>query len=392
MWAPGRTLGAAMLVAAGCSFHPAGSAGADGDGSGAIDAASGATPLDWWDDAYRLRLPLAISVGGAAPQGGYAGYTARLAELDTAALIAGGDLRDDCSDLRLVRWQGGAWSEIDRHLIGCGGPADLRFALAADIAPGATDDSYFLYLDNPDAGAPAPLRPANVYLWYDDGGEDRSTAYDHGRLDSWGSTNSWVDTLAWSEGSYQYVRGDDEVSSYRRAVAERDVYVEAQMLHSACSPGNMVTGLVVRGVIATGIDGGEEAEHYYASMRAHQEVCSGGYAFDGDIVAGVRDLTAIDGTDPPAVVIDSWRAQALAAWGADPTHLTFWDLDAAWAAPGWPPASAVVAAGDHPEDNDGPGFAGIWMAQDAGRFRGLLIRRYVEPEPAVTAGPIETVE
>jgi hypothetical protein len=325
-----------------------------------------------------------------APSGGYAGYTARLAAIDTDRLIAAGRLRDDCNDLRVVRWTGSAWSEIDRHLIGCGGAADLRFALAADIAPATTDDSYYLYLGNPDPAEPVPLKPGNVYLWFDDGRVDRSASYDRGRFDSWGSTNNWVDTLTFADGAYGYVRADDQVSSYRRRVGERDVYVEAEMVHTACFPGNMATGLLVRGIIASGEPGIEESDHYYASMRGEQSACGGGYGFDGDIVAVARDQTVIDGSDPPAVLPGTWRAQGLAAFGAGPTHLRFWDLDTPWDAPGWPPASALIATGDHPDgDHQEPGFAGLWMAQDSGAFRGVLIRRYVEPEPAVTAGALE---
>ncbi len=394
MRAWGPILGAAALLAAGCRFDPTGGASAGGDDGAAVNdaaAAADARVLDWWDPAYRLRIPLAIATGPVAPERGYAGYTARLGDLDTAALIAGGQLRNDCRDLRVVWWDGAAWNEIDRHLIGCGGVAELRFALADDLATDATSGDYYLYLDNPAASAPAALRTSNVYLWYDDARVDRSASYSGGRIDSWGSTNSWVDSLSWSEGSYAYVRQDDQVSSYRRQVAERDVYVEAEMLHTACFPNNMVTGLVVRGVIASGLAAAEESDHYYASMRAEQAACGEGYAFDGDIVGTVRDRTVIDGSDPPAVAVGVWRAQGLAAFGAGPTHLRFWDQNDAWSAPGWPPADALIADGDHAtDDHQQPGFAGIWMAQDSGAFRGLLIRRYVEPEPSVTAGALES--
>jgi len=392
MRAWGPTVSAAVLLA-GCRFDPGGGGASRGDDAGTVADAAGsdARQLDWWDPAYRLRIPLAIATGPTAPAGGYLGYTARLADLDSATLIAGGQLRADCRDLRVVWWSGDAWQEIDRHLVGCGGTIDLRFALAADLASGAIDGSYYLYLGNPAATAPAALRTTNVYLWYDDARIDRSTLYEHGRFDSWGSTNNWIDTLAWSEGAYAYVRGDDQVSSYRRRVNERDVYVEAELVHASCYPSNMATGLVVRGIVASGSEGSEESDHYYASMRAEQAACGGGYAFDGDIVATVRDRTVVDGSDPPAIATGVWRAQALAAWGAGPTHLRFWDSDAAWTTPGWPPAGSIIADGDHAtDDHQEPGSAGVWMAQDGGAFRGVLIRRYVDPEPDVSAGAIET--
>jgi hypothetical protein len=393
MRAWGPIPGAIALLATGCKFDPGGGAAGGGDGGGAIDAATvDARALEWWDPAYRLRMPLTITTGAVAPDRGYAGYTVRLADLDTAPLIADGQLRADCHDLRVVWWNGAAWTEIDRHLVGCGGTTDVRFALLGDLPPDATSGDYYLYLGNPVAAAPAALRTTNVYLWYDDARADRSASYDRGRFDSWGSTNTWVDTLSWAEGAYGYVRGDDQVSSYRRRVDERDVYVEAEMVHTTCFPGNMATGLVVRGIVASGSPDSEESDHYYASMRAEQAVCGDGYAFDGDVVGGVRDRTIVDGSDRPAVATGVWRSQGLAAFGAGPTHLRFWDSDAAWDAPGWPPASALIADGDHASDDyQQAGFAGIWMAQDGGAFSGLLIRRYVEPEPSVSAGALETL-
>ena len=40
--------------------------------------------------------------------------------------------------------------------------------------------------------------------------------------------------------------------------------------------------------------------------------------------------------------------------------------------------------GSDASDYQGRGFAGVMTAQDIGRFRNLVIRRYVEPEPTVT--------
>ena len=53
---------------------------------------------------------------------------------------------------------------------------------------------------------------------------------------------------------------------------------------------------------------------------------------------------------------------------------------------GWP-ASSELVTGTDADDYEGQGFAGLWIAQDSGRFRGMLIRRYVTPEPVATLGP-----
>lgn len=123
--------------------------------------------LGWWDGAYARRRPLTVTTGPTAPHGGYAGYTVR-AVLDTEALIAAGTLRADCADLRVVRAEGSGWSELDRIVEGCGTAAtEVWFALADDLADGATDTSTWLYHDHAEAG-PGPADPGAVYLAHDD--------------------------------------------------------------------------------------------------------------------------------------------------------------------------------------------------------------------------------
>src|SRR5690606_16004159 len=105
----------------------------------------------------------------------------------------------------------------------------------------------------------------NVYLWWDDASTDRLGQYESGLMDRWGSTNNWDDSQAWdAAGYYVYTLADDWVSHYRRPVNERDVYIEAELFHTTCFAGNMASGLVVRGIIASGTGAGEEADHYYA--------------------------------------------------------------------------------------------------------------------------------
>ena len=67
--------------------------------------------------------------------------------------------------------------------------------------------------------------------------------------------------------------GDNSTSSYRRHLDERDVLLEAAFFHSGCYDRNMSTGLVSRGLIATGIGVDEESDHYYGSFGGHQESC-----------------------------------------------------------------------------------------------------------------------
>ncbi len=377
-----------------CAFDPSGFAddagrldGSHVDASATDASASDAAAVEWWDPAYPRRVRVTVTTGPNVPFHGYEGYTVRLI-YDTATLVSEGWLQPDCDDLRVVFWDGAAWQELPRHLLGCNAAAsDLRFALRADIAANDSDDQYYLYFGNPAAPAPAPLAPTDVYLWRDDASSDRLGSYDTGRVDTWGSTNTWVQKTSWNAaGYYDYQTLDDEVSSFRRPVAERDVYAEVELFHTNCYPSNMVTGVILRGIIASGTAGSETADHYYLSQRGHQAECGAGYLFDGDVIETERGIVAIDGPNPAALPRSQWRKQALAAWGINPTQINFWDDDAGWPNPGWP-AGPPQTSGADADDYEGFGFAGIWIAQDEGRFRGMLIRRYVEPEPTAVAGP-----
>ena len=82
--------------------------------------------------------------------------------------------------------------------------------------------------------------------------------------------------------------------------------------------------------------------------------------------------------------------QALAIWGINATNGKFWDNDAAasMGPAGWP-SQAVTKSGTDGADYEGAGDAGLIVAQDAARVRNILIRRYTEPEPSVSAGTEE---
>ena len=345
----------------------------------------------WWDTNYDFRFNVNVQTGANLPDKGYVGYTARVASLDTAALIAAGDMLADCSDLRVLFYDGLAWQELPRHVIGCNtANTDVRFMLAAAIAAGASDDNYYIYHGNAAPAALPPMTTTNVYLWYDDATVNRAAQYIRGRVDAWHG-NGWDNSLAWNAGGYYtYNNGDNFTSGYRRAVDERDVYIEAEFFHTGCHDLNKTTGLLTRGIINNGTLGSENSNHYYASNRGHfPSGCSqpGGYSHDGDILKNQRTNTAVNGPNPPAVVPNVWRRQGLASWLINPVNLSFWDEDqsANWAALGYPSAANLQVSGtDTTNQNTGRGFAAVMTAQDIGRFRNVLIRRYVAPEPTLT--------
>ncbi len=348
----------------------------------------------WWDNNYLLRFEVAVATGINTPDKGYSGYTARITTLDTATLIAGGDMQADCSDLRIAYYNGLGWQELPRHVLNCNSATtDVRFMLVVDIPAGGSDDNYYLYYSNPTPGALPAMSATNVYLWYDDASIDRSGQYVHGRVDNWHGSG-WDDSLTWNaSGYYTYDTGNNSTSGYRRAVDERDVYVEAEWFHTGCYDQNITSGVLTRGIIQSGTGGGESSNHYYASNRAEYPdagCTADGYSHDGDIIEDNRNTTSVDGPNPADVVPGQWRRQGLAAWLINPTNLAFWDedLSASWSALGYPSAANLhVSGADGNNDNEGRGFAGIMTAQDAGRLRNVLVRRYISPEPVLALTP-----
>lgn len=159
-------------------------------------------------------------------------------------------------------WDGSQWTELARHLIGCGGGADLRFALPFDIDDNASNGDIYLYYGNPNAGAPASAEGTAVYLWWDPATSDHGAGYMRGRMDVWVDTG-YDNSLAWnSQGYYMYDTQNNNESSYRRAVDERDVLVEVSLYHTGCYTQNMQTGVCTRGIIQSGSGKDELSDHY----------------------------------------------------------------------------------------------------------------------------------
>jgi len=360
--------------------------------SGVLTAATSraATNL-WWDIDYARRFEIDVATGSNVPDAGYSAYTARIVTLDTAALVAGGQMQSDCSDLRITYFDGLGWQELPRHLLNCNSTmTDIRFALQANITAGGNDDNYYLYYDNAAAGPAPAMTTGNVYLWFDDASVDRSGDYTRGRVDAWHG-NLWDNSLVWNPaGYYTYSNGDNYTSGYRRPVDERDVYIEAEFFHTGCFDLNITTGLLVRGIIQSGSLGSEQSNHYYASNRGQFPGCNGtGYNHDGDIVSGNRQTTVVDGPNPPALPPNIWSRQGLAAARVNPTNLWFWleDDGSAWAAPGYPDAANLHVSGVRANDDEGRGFAAVMTAQNTARLRNILIRRFIDPEPVLTLTP-----
>ena len=346
----------------------------------------------WWSGSYSDRQTISITTGSNTPDKGYDGYTARLNGLDSAGLIAAGVMRPDCNDLRVIYWNGTTNTELPRHVLQCNSAnTDVRFKMVVNQAASTTSNSYFLYYGNPSATAPAALSTTNVYLWYDDGSANRFAQYQYGRFDNWAGVGYYAGTSYNAAGYYQYSTGDNFTFGMRRAVDERDVYVEVETYHQRCFPVNIVVGPIVRGIV-NGSGGGETSNHYFTGNRAHQNGagCSAaGYNWDGDIGDGHYNILAVNGVNPPVIVSNQWRRMGLAAWRTSPTRLSFYDEDNtnSWDALGYPSVANRHVTGTDASGSEGRGSAGYVATQDQGRFRNMLIRRYTEPEPMLVLIP-----
>lgn len=122
----------------------------------------------WWNEFYgcRVRLNVTEATAGTLPVGySLRGMFNTIQGIDSGRILASGD------DMRVVRQQGGGFSQLPRHILNLhSNRTQLWFKTVAEIEE--QDRSYFVYYCNPNADAP-PSR------WSDSLGADalRSQVY-----------------------------------------------------------------------------------------------------------------------------------------------------------------------------------------------------------------------
>ncbi len=120
----------------------------------------------WWDPAYAYRQRIDVEAGPAAAPDG---YTVPVT-VDHQALVDIGAALADGTDVRLLRWDGTTWVELDRILDDGSNwnaiDTTLLFRTDTAIDPGEIAN-YWLYFGN---GTPAPVLedPENVFLLIED--------------------------------------------------------------------------------------------------------------------------------------------------------------------------------------------------------------------------------
>ncbi|MEX2158192.1 MAG: hypothetical protein WEB04_02200, partial [Dehalococcoidia bacterium] len=347
--------------------------------SGGSEPSLAAAPSgSWWDVSYAHRVQLTVTTGANDPFNGYGGYSAS-ATVDTAALVTAGRLQSDCDDLRVVRWNGAAWDELDRDLYSCNSAlTELWFKLQAGIAASSSDDNYYLYYDNAGATA-APSNRSQVYLHYNDWSSDTLAQYAVGRQDDWIGTGTYTG-FTWNsiDQRVDFDTGAGATGGLRLGTfGERDVYIEQLVRYTNCYAPD-----VTQGPMARYSGDGTSSDNYYAFVQASSDGCDvAPYSSpavqkdtrtDTGICAGAGGELALDG---------STHRQAFAIWGAGSTNLTGW-IDATPRKPSETPDVTCADSTDHQNAGD----VAWTFAQVAGSVDDLLVRRYTSPEPSIAIG------
>jgi len=130
----------------------------------------------WWNSSYGYSKQLNISNNdvGVLKEG----YSVNLT-LDTETMINAGKLKVDCSDLRVIWWNGINFIEIDRvNETSCDSAStEIWFKLQENISVSGSDNNYYIYFGNSNPGVPLENK-SNIYWFWDDfndGNSDRWT-------------------------------------------------------------------------------------------------------------------------------------------------------------------------------------------------------------------------
>jgi hypothetical protein len=153
------------------------------------------------------------------------GYSLSFA-FDHAALVASSRARADGADVRIARWDGGAWQELDRTLDAGSGwntaATTLWFATSASIGGGSTDESHYLFYGNAGANAP-PESLDRIFLFWDD--------FEGQVLSKWSADPDFSLVTEQAHGGAKSVKAAVTTKTNHRliasGVAESDVALEA---------------------------------------------------------------------------------------------------------------------------------------------------------------------
>jgi hypothetical protein len=133
-----------------------------------IQSALAAAPGgEWWNASYLYRQRIEFPAGTTALPTGYSvSFT-----VNHASLVAIGQSQISGNDMRIVRWTGSGWTELNRVADPDTGwnlnNSRIWFQTQTQVNANTTEDNYYLYYGNAAAGAP-PQNSSQVFLFYDD--------------------------------------------------------------------------------------------------------------------------------------------------------------------------------------------------------------------------------
>ena len=342
--------------------------------------------VPWWNISWNNRQRINVSTGANTPYNNYSGYTVQFA-LDMTA----GDFKGDGSDLRVVFWNGTDHIQLDREILDPGSSsARVRFMLQQNISAHSIDTSYYMYYNNPSAGA-APSNNSQVYLWYDNASRNREDEYVQGGVDDSGhGSGAWQDSITYDtlNGGYTFYTDDNFADSLRpKNLLERDVYVEYEGYQTNAFSNDMTSGPIIRLQLIGGSGGSERSDHFYFYTMAYSTFENSEYNYHDDIVEDERDNVVIEYGVLGKFPRQTWVRLGIASWGVNPTYLkAFYDNESG----GWD--GFRFSGSDGSDDNENAGQCGLWVQQDAGRLRNIVVRRYTEPEPVLSLDTVEQID
>lgn len=205
----------------------------------------------WWNASWQQRYPITVTTTSSALPSSYSVPVA----LDHASLVSASRSLASGNDVRVVSFDGAAWTELDRYL----DPASawnsasttlwVRLPVTMSTSSGYT--RLFLYVTNASAGWP-PATAGNVFQFYD--------GFESNSLASWTTTdNGGLFSVASDQaarGTYAMKVGTTSTFSRIRAngLSEADVQVSASM---RVSGNNSTIDVAVGARAETGSSGNE---------------------------------------------------------------------------------------------------------------------------------------
>jgi hypothetical protein len=137
--------------------------------------------LPWYDLNWLYRKKITISANNSAISSDYALNFS----LDHASLVSAGKSRSDGYDIRVVYWDGSAWTELDRMLdpgsSWNSGSTEIWFRPQSLIPASSVNGNYYLYYGNNGAGVPN-VNSSNIFPFFD--------GFETGNFSGWDGTST----------------------------------------------------------------------------------------------------------------------------------------------------------------------------------------------------------